>query len=101
MSKKLELKGKNSEKMLKSKKEAAKKTLKQMQQNRENDDLYLREQTKKKIEFCEAEKQKGLQMIAQHQRTIANLEIQVAKLDGAITALKEMNALPSNPEGKK
>jgi len=97
----MDLKGKTVEKMPPIKKAAAKKTLKTMTKVRKNDDQYLREVTKNKLEYYEAEKKKGLTMIAQHENAIANLKNQVAKLDGAIAVLQEINSLPNEKEAKK
>lgn len=97
----MELKGKGVDRMPKVKKAKAKETVKRMTKTRVTDDKYIRDKTVEKIEFCENEKKKGQTMIAQHKSAIANLELQVAKLDGAITALKEMRDMPNQPKGKK
>lgn len=94
----MELKGKVVDKMKKNVKEKAKKTLKRMKKVRVNDDKYIRDKTIQKIEFCENEKKKGLVMIAQYKTSLVKLELQVAKLDGAIAALKEMKELPNQPK---
>ena len=98
----MELKGKVVERMAKEIKKKAEKTVKRMTETRVTDDKYIRDKTVEKIEFCENEKKKGLTMIAQHEASVANLKLQVAKLDGAITALKEMRDMPNQPKtGKK
>ena len=97
----MELKGKSAEKMPKAKKAAAKKTLKTMTKVRQTDDQYLREVTKKKIEWAEAEKKKGLQMVANHEQAIATLRQQIARLDGAITALVELRDAPGKHQVEK
>ena len=80
------------------KKKKAKKILKRMETTRKEDDKYVRLKTQEKIEFCEKEREKGLAMIRQRENEIAQLKIQVAKLDGAITAMKEIKEMPNQPK---
>ena len=94
----MELKGRMVETMSAQKKSKAKQTLKRMEKTRKEDDKYVRDKTDEKIAFCEKERDKGLAMIKQYENSIANLRIQVDKLDGAITALKEIKNMPNEPK---
>jgi len=79
----MKLKGKNSEKLNKTKKEKMEVTLKRMEETREKDSQHLRDVMKSKLDWAIKEKEKGI-------RAIENLKVQINRLEGIIIGLKDI-----------
>ena len=90
----MKLKGKNSERIPKSKKIKMEKTLSKMQKIRKEDSIHLREIIKEKLKWAIAEKEKAIKMITANQENINKLKAQLLQLEGGIIALNDI----LNPE---
>ena len=89
---KLKLKGNNAKKLRPKQKKKIKATLNRMQKTREIDTQNLRIIIEAKLKWAEIEKLKGI-------RAVDSLQKQVLRLEGVITAFKEL--LESKKEEKE
>lgn len=86
----LKLKGVASKRINKEKKAKMKKTLKVMEKTRQIDSDNLREVIKKKLEWAQNERKKGIE-------SIKKLQVQVNRLDGIVIFINDL----LNPTEKK
>jgi len=86
----MKLKGWYTKFLSKEQKIKMKKTLKRMEKVRKEDNMWLRNIIEQKIKIYNEEKEKGLKLINALKTKIEDLEKQVLKLEGAITALQEI-----------
>ena len=101
---KRKLKGKLVEKISEKKKAKMKATLAKMDKTRENDNKLLRESLEEKLKWAQEEVKKGQQVIdiqekiiEESRNKINTIKISLLRLDGAITAIKQL----LNEEEKK
>jgi len=85
---KRKLKGINSKRIPKYKKEKMKKTLIKMDKTRENDNILLRDLLQSKLKFAIAEREKGIKLIEVYQQKITQTKQQILKLEGAIITIQ-------------
>lgn len=86
-------------------KERQAQTLEDMKQRRYEDTLFLREIVKQKLAWAIAEKEKGLEIIKQHEAQIQVLRTQITRLEGCIMILNDLSktekpAEPTTKEGE-
>lgn len=86
----MKLKGKNSERIREDKKEKMQATLNKMQENRNQDNVYLRDVIKKKLEWAAQEKEKGEKFITQLELKIKETKEKVTRLEGILIVLDEL-----------
>jgi len=91
MKKKLELKGKNVKKLSPEKKEKMEDTLAIMQNTREEDDRFLRDIIKMKLDWATKEKTKGTKTVEVLSKQVAGIKHQLVKLEGIILVLTELS----------
>ena len=95
----MELKGKNVEKLPKTKKQKMEETLKRMEETRNKDDKFLRDVIEQKLKWAMDEKEKGLKTIEKQFQQIKDNQDILMKIDGIILVLREL--LGINPENIK
>jgi len=93
MKKKLELKGMNAEKLRPEKKEKMENTLGIMQNTREEDDRFLRDIIKIKLDWAVKEKNKGTKTVEVLSKQMAGIKHQLVKLEGIILVLTELSKI--------
>lgn len=82
-------------------KERQEQTLNDMKQRRYEDTLFLREIIKQKIAWAVAEKEKGIEIIKQHENQIQTIKTQITRLEGCIMVLNELSKLENKPAEEK
>jgi len=86
------------------KRERMERTLRRMEETRRNDDMYLRDVIKNKLEWAKAERQKGFDMIdglnkrlqeviKDTENRVSEINKQILKLDGIVLVLDELNGM--------
>jgi len=91
MAKKRKLKGVNSKRIPKHKKEKMEKTLSKMDKTREKDNALLRDLLEDRLKFAIAEREKGL-------KTIESIERKILQLEGAIITIRGILTPPIKKE---
>ena len=94
----MKLKGKNAKKIKDSKKKKMEDTLKRMEDTRVKDSVNLRAQISAKIEKLVVESEKADTYLENLKNKIVEMEELKLRIDGALTALREVSAKPK--EGK-
>ena len=89
----MKLKGKLSKKLSKKDRKIKQKTLNRMKKTREEDNLFLRDVVKKKLEWAKAEKEKGLKTIQLLEQNIKKVKVQINRLEGIILVLTELEEI--------
>jgi len=90
------------------KRERMERTLRRMEETRRNDDMYLRDVIKNKLEWAKTERQKGFDMIdglnkrlqeviKDTENRISEINKQILKLDGIVLVLDELNEIKAEP----
>ena len=88
------------------KREKMERTLRRMEKTRRNDDMYLRDVVKNKLDWAKSERQKGFDMIdglnkrlqeviKDTENRISEINKQILKLDGIVLVLDELNEMKS------